>query len=102
MVSGSYSTQTNEALAQKLEKYVDDIDGDGEKNVQIITIAFSETLSRSDQSQSSEVSRFVGQVASGPALLYLFIAGYMMFEPAQLFKKCKNFWKFLFGEESIY
>jgi hypothetical protein len=37
-----------------------------------------------------------------PALLYLLIAGYMMFEPARMFKKCTNFWKFLFGENSIY
>lgn len=37
-----------------------------------------------------------------PALIYLFIAGYMMFEPSRIFKKYKNFWRFLFGEESIY
>ena len=85
VVSGSYSTQTNEALAQKLEKYADDVDGDGEKNIQIITVAFSETLSRSDQSQSSELSRFVGQVASGPALLYLFDdANYDAFDEASV------------------
>lgn len=85
VVSGSYSTQTNEALAQKLENYVDDINGDGEKNVQIITVAFSETLSRSDQSQSSELSRFVGQVASGPAILYLFDdANYDAFDEASV------------------
>ena len=37
-----------------------------------------------------------------PALMYLFIAGDMMHKPKRIFKKCKNFWKFLFGENSIY
>lgn len=37
-----------------------------------------------------------------PAIIYLLISVYMIFEPAPLFKKCKNFWKFLLGEESIY
>ena len=37
-----------------------------------------------------------------PAIIYLFIATFMMLEPARIFKKYTNFWKFLFGEESIY
>ena len=36
-----------------------------------------------------------------PAIIYLFFAGYVMFEPVRIFKKCTNFWKFLFGENSI-
>ena len=36
------------------------------------------------------------------ALVYIFIMACMMLEPKRVFKKCKNFWKFLFGENSIY
>lgn len=72
MITGSYTTKSNEELALKLEKYVDDIDGDGEKRVQIITISFSDVLARTDQSQEATLARFVGQVATGPALFYIF------------------------------
>jgi hypothetical protein len=37
-----------------------------------------------------------------PAIIYLIITVFQMVEPAPLFKKCTNFWKFLFGEKSIY
>lgn len=36
------------------------------------------------------------------ALVYIFIMVCMMLEPKRIFKKCTNFWKFLFGEGSIY
>ena len=36
-----------------------------------------------------------------PAIIYLIITVFQMIEPAQIFKKCTNFWKFLFGEDSI-
>ena len=36
-----------------------------------------------------------------PAIIYLIITVFQMIEPAPLFKKCTNFWKFLFGEDSI-
>lgn len=72
MVNGAYSTESNEALALKLEQYVDDLDDDGEKRVQIITVSFSDVLARTDQSQEATLARLVGQVASGPALFYVF------------------------------
>ena len=37
-----------------------------------------------------------------PAIIYLIFTGFMIFGPSPVFKKCTNFWKFLFGEESIY
>lgn len=36
------------------------------------------------------------------ALVYIFIMACMMLEPKRIFKKCTNFWKFLFGEDAIY
>ena len=85
MVNGAYSTQANEELALKLEQYVDDLDGDGEKRVQIITISFSEVLARTDQSQDATLTRMVGQVASGPALFYVFDdANYQALKQAQV------------------
>ncbi len=72
MVNGAYSTQANEELAMKLEQYVDDIDGDGEKRVQIIALSFSDTLSRTDQTQEATLAQLVGQISSGPALFYIF------------------------------
>lgn len=72
MVNGAYSTQANEQLALKLENYVDDIDGDGEKRVQIITISFSDVLDRNDMAQESALTRLVGQISAGPALFYVF------------------------------
>lgn len=36
------------------------------------------------------------------ALVYIFIMACMMLEPRRIFKKCTNFWKFLFGEDAIY
>ena len=49
-----------------------DLDGDGEKRIQIITISFSDVLNRTDLAQEAVLSRFVGQVATGPALFYVF------------------------------
>ncbi len=72
MINGAYSTESNEELAKKMEQYVEDLDGDGEKRVQIITISFSEVLERTDRSQEATLSRLVGQIASGPALFYIF------------------------------
>ncbi len=72
MVNGAYSTQANEQLALKLENYVDDIDGDGEKRVQIITVSFSDVLDRNDRAQESALTRLVGQISAGPALFYIF------------------------------
>ncbi len=72
MVNGAYSTQANEQLALKLENYVEDIDGDGEKRVQIITISFSDVLDRMDRAQESSLTRLVGQISAGPALFYIF------------------------------
>ena len=37
-----------------------------------------------------------------PAIGYLIITGDIMINTRSTFKKCKNFWKFLFGENSIY
>lgn len=72
MVNGAYSTKANEELALKLEQYVDDIDGDGQKRVQIIAISFSDTLDRTDHTQEAVLTRLVGQISSGPALFYIF------------------------------
>ena len=72
MVNGAYSTKANEELALKLEQYVDDIDGDGQKRVQIIAISFSDTLDRTDHTQEAALTRLVGQISSGPALFYIF------------------------------
>ncbi len=72
MINGAYSTETNQELAKKLENYVQDIDGDGEKRVQIITVSFSDVLERTDRTQESTLTRLTGQVASGPALFYIF------------------------------
>ena len=55
-----------------MEQYVDDLDGDGEKRVQIITISFSEILARTDRGQEAALSKLIGQIASGPALFYMF------------------------------
>ena len=72
MVSGAYSNDQMDQLCEKLEIYIDDIDGDGEKRVQVITISFSEVLGRTDQTQESALARLVSHVASGPALFYVF------------------------------
>lgn len=72
MTNGAYTSAQTDALATKLETYVDDIDGDGEKRVQVITISFSDVLERTDQAQDTVLARMVGQVASGPALFYVF------------------------------
>ena len=45
---------------------------------------------------------FIPGVNLIPALVYLVLAGLLMGNPAQVFKKCTKFWKFLFGENSIY
>ena len=37
-----------------------------------------------------------------PAVGYLIATVYMMLDASPTFKKCTNFWKFLFGENSIY
>ncbi len=85
MINGAYSSASNEELAKKMEQYVDDIDGDGEKRVQIITISFSEVLGRTDQSQDATLTRLVGQIASGPALFYVFDdANYQELKNAQV------------------
>ncbi len=72
MVNGAYSDAENDELAKKLETYATDLDGDGNTRVQIITVSFSEVLERTDRSQESALVRLVGQVASGPALFYIF------------------------------
>lgn len=36
-----------------------------------------------------------------PAIIYCIITGFLMMNPSPIFKKCTNFWKFLFGEDSI-
>jgi hypothetical protein len=36
------------------------------------------------------------------AILFIGFAAYEAADTAPIFSKCKNFWKFLFGEESIY
>ena len=72
VVSGAYSNDQTDQLEEKLAGYIDDIDGDGEKRVQVITIAFSEVLARTDQTQESALARLVSHVASGPALFYVF------------------------------
>ncbi len=71
MITGSYSENSNAALARKLEKYIDDVNGDGEKRVQVITVSFSEVLERTDRAQETTLSKMIGQVASGPALFYV-------------------------------
>ena len=35
------------------------------------------------------------------AFIYFIICVFMILKPAPLFKKCTNFWKFLFGKDSI-
>ena len=72
MVNGAYSTRATEDLALKLEQYIDDIDGDGEKRVQVISITFSDVLARTDQTQDATLAKMVGQISSGPALFYIF------------------------------
>jgi len=72
MVNGAYSSQATEELVKKLENYVDDVDGNGEKRVQVISITFSDTVGRTDQSQEATLAKLVGQIASGPALFYIF------------------------------
>lgn len=72
MVNGAYSDADNDELAKKLENYAEDLDGDGETRVQIITVSFSEVLDRTDRAQEATLTRMVGQVASGPALFYIF------------------------------
>lgn len=44
---------------------------------------------------------FIPGVNLIPAVVYLILAGLLMAEPQQMFKKCTNFWKFLFGKDSI-
>ena len=72
MVSGAYTNEQTEQLGDKLSAFIDDIDGDGEKRVQVITISFSEVLARTDQTQESALARLVSHIASGPALFYVF------------------------------
>ena len=72
MANGAYSTQAAEEFALKLEQYIDDIDGDGEKRVQVISVTFSDAVARTDQSQEATLSKMVGQISSGPALFYVF------------------------------
>ncbi len=85
MVNGAYSKQATEQLALKLENYVDDIDSDGEKRVQIIEISFSDVLDRNDLAQESALTRMVGQISAGPALFYVFDdANYKALKEAQV------------------
>lgn len=35
------------------------------------------------------------------AAAFILLAAYLAIEPTPVFSKCKNFWKFLFGEDSI-
>lgn len=72
MTNGAYTSQQTYELSEKLKEYVDDVNGDGTKRVQIITISFSDVLDRNDQTQQSTLTRLVGQIASGPALFYVF------------------------------
>ena len=72
MVNGAYSETEIDALSEKLKVYADDLDGDGEKRVQVITVCFSDVLARTDQTQEGTLARLVSQIASGPAVFYVF------------------------------
>lgn len=72
MVGGGYSLEANENLSEKFENYVDDVDGDGEKRVQIITINFADVSGQGTLAQETAFTKMISQVSSGSALFYVF------------------------------